>query len=87
MNCPTAAVSRRSSHLSRIERDGRGPRRALQLFLGVRGARFLGLHWGTFDMADEPSEEPPQRLEGEARRLGLGPEQVWVLKPGEARRW
>ncbi|MGH7411441.1 MAG: MBL fold metallo-hydrolase [Candidatus Methylomirabilis sp.] len=63
------------------------PEEALQLFLDVRGARFVGLHWGTFDMADEPSEEPPQRLEGEARRLGLGPEQVWVLKPGEARRW
>lgn len=63
------------------------PEEALQLFLDVRGARFVGLHWGTFDMADEPSEEPPQRLEGEARRLGLSPEQVWVLKPGEARRW
>jgi len=63
------------------------PEDALQLFLDVRGARFVGLHWGTFDMADEPSGGPPQRLEDEARRLGLGPEQVWVLKPGEAQQW
>lgn len=63
------------------------PEEALQIFSDVRASRFVGLHWGTFDMADEPIDEPPRRLEAEARRLGLNSEQVWVLKPGETRLW
>ncbi|MBI1737031.1 MAG: MBL fold metallo-hydrolase [Candidatus Rokubacteria bacterium] len=63
------------------------PEEALRLFQDVRGARFVPIHWGTFDLADEPLDEPPGRLEAEARRRGLGPERVWVLKHGETRPW
>ena len=63
------------------------PEEALRLFADVRGERFVPIHWGTFDLADEPLDEPPRRLESEARRLGLGPERVWVLKHGETRMW
>ncbi len=63
------------------------PEEALRIFLDVRAARVVALHWGTFDLADEPIEEPPRRLEAETRRLGLTSEQVWVLKPGEGRPW
>jgi hypothetical protein len=44
-------------------------------------------HYGTFDLADEPFDEPPVRLEAEARRLGLGPDRVWILRHGESRAW
>jgi L-ascorbate metabolism protein UlaG (beta-lactamase superfamily) len=63
------------------------PEEALQLFADVRGERFLAVHWGTFDLAEEPIDEPPERLRAEARRRGLDPGRVWVLKPGETRRW
>jgi len=63
------------------------PEEALRLFVDVRASRFLALHWGTFDMADEAVEDPPRRLGAEARRLDLTSEQVWVLKPGETRPW
>lgn len=63
------------------------PEESLRLFGDVRGDRFVPIHWGTFDLADEPLDEPPRRLEAEARRLGLGPERVWVLKHGETRSW
>ena len=63
------------------------PEEALQLFEDVRGRRFVGIHWGTFDMAEEPIEEPPKRVETEARRLGLDPDRIWLLKHGETRRW
>jgi L-ascorbate metabolism protein UlaG (beta-lactamase superfamily) len=63
------------------------PEEALQLFADVRGRHFLPIHWGTFDLADEPLDEPPQRLIREARRLGLGEDLVWLLKHGETRRW
>jgi L-ascorbate metabolism protein UlaG (beta-lactamase superfamily) len=63
------------------------PEESLQIFADVRARRFLAIHWGTFDLADEPLDEPPRRLRAEAERLGLGDGTVWVLKHGETRRW
>jgi N-acyl-phosphatidylethanolamine-hydrolysing phospholipase D len=63
------------------------PEEALRVFADVRAERFLPIHWGTFDLAEEPLDEPPQRLEAEAHRRGLGEDRVWVLKHGETRRW
>lgn len=63
------------------------PEEALKLFGDLKGERFLGIHWGTFDLTEEPIEEPPHRLAAEAKRLGLDPERVWVFKHGETRRW
>jgi N-acyl-phosphatidylethanolamine-hydrolysing phospholipase D len=63
------------------------PEEALRLFTDVRGERFVAVHWGTFDLAEEPLDEPPKRLLAEARRLGLGDDRVWVLAHGETRRW
>ena len=53
----------------------------------VRGRHLVPIHWGTFDLTEEPMEEPPARLLAEARRLGLGSERVWLMKHGETRRW
>jgi N-acyl-phosphatidylethanolamine-hydrolysing phospholipase D len=53
----------------------------------VRGRRLVPIHWGTFDLAEEPIEEPPVRLLAEARRLGLDSGRLWMLKHGETRRW
>lgn len=47
----------------------------------------LGIHWGTFDLAEEPLDEPPGRMLAEARRRGIDPARAWVLKLGETRRW
>jgi L-ascorbate metabolism protein UlaG (beta-lactamase superfamily) len=63
------------------------PEEALRVFADVRGRSFVPIHWGTFDLAEEPIDEPPARLLAEARRLGLDPERVWILKHGETRRW
>ena len=63
------------------------PEEALQVFDAVRGRRFLAMHWGTFDLAEEPPDEPPQRLLAEARRRNLDPDRVWVLNHGETRGW
>ena len=63
------------------------PEEALQAFADVRGRSFVPIHWGTFDLADEPLGDPPVRLGVEARRLGLGADRVWVLKHGETREW
>jgi L-ascorbate metabolism protein UlaG (beta-lactamase superfamily) len=63
------------------------PEEALQVLEDVRGRALVPIHWGTFDIAAEPLDEPPQRLLAEASRRGLGPDRVWVLKHGETRAW
>jgi L-ascorbate metabolism protein UlaG (beta-lactamase superfamily) len=63
------------------------PEEALQAWLDLRAARFLGIHWGTFFLAEEPYDEPPRRLAAEVARRQLDPEAIWVLKPGESRHW
>jgi L-ascorbate metabolism protein UlaG (beta-lactamase superfamily) len=47
----------------------------------------IPIHWGTFDLAEEPLTEPPRLLEQVARERGLGADRVWILEHGETRRW
>jgi len=75
----TPAVIMRASHTT--------PEEALRAFADVRGQRFVPIHWGTFDLAEEPLEEPPQRLVAEARRLRLDLGRIWVLQHGQTRLW
>ncbi len=63
------------------------PEEAVQVSEDLRSRVLLGIHWGTFDLADEPLDEPPRRMLAEAARRGIGPEQAWILKVGETRRW
>lgn len=63
------------------------PEEALQLLADVQGSHFIGIHWGTFDLTEEPIQEPPRRLEVEAVRRGLDASTVWILRHGETRRW
>jgi N-acyl-phosphatidylethanolamine-hydrolysing phospholipase D len=63
------------------------PEEALQGALAARASRVAAMHWGTFDLADEPLDEPPRRFRAEAQRLGLDDDQAWVLGVGETRSW
>jgi len=63
------------------------PEEALQVFEDIRARRLVAIHWGTFNLADEPLAEPPVRTEAEARRLSLDPERIWILQHGETRPW
>jgi L-ascorbate metabolism protein UlaG (beta-lactamase superfamily) len=73
------AVIMRASHTN--------PEEALRAFADVRGLHFVPIHWGTFDLAEEPLEEPPQRLVAEARRLNLDLDTIWLLRHGQTRTW
>jgi N-acyl-phosphatidylethanolamine-hydrolysing phospholipase D len=63
------------------------PEEALQASLDLRATHLLAVHWGTFALAREPYDQPPRRLAAEVERRHLDPAAVWVLKPGETRRW
>jgi N-acyl-phosphatidylethanolamine-hydrolysing phospholipase D len=60
------------------------PEEAVQAARDVGAARVVGMHWGTFDLADEPLDEPPQRFLAEAARQGLEG-RAFVMKVGETR--
>jgi len=62
------------------------PEEAVQAALDVQAREVVGMHFGTFDLTDEPLDEPPARFLAEAARRGLG-ERAWVLRVGETRAW
>jgi N-acyl-phosphatidylethanolamine-hydrolysing phospholipase D len=63
------------------------PEEALRGATEAGARRILGMHFGTFDLTDEPLDEPPARFRAEATRLGWGDDRAWVLKIGETRAW
>ena len=63
------------------------PEEAVDAFIDLNARVLLGMHWGTFDLAEEPLDEPPARMLAETRRRGIPEERAWILKIGETRRW
>jgi L-ascorbate metabolism protein UlaG (beta-lactamase superfamily) len=63
------------------------PREALDAFADLQARVMIPIHWGTFDLAEEPLAEPPRLLEQHARTRGLGPDRVAIFKHGETRAW
>ena len=47
------------------------PGEAWQAFRDLEAGSFIPIHWGTFDLAGEPVQEPPERLRQCAREDGM----------------
>jgi L-ascorbate metabolism protein UlaG (beta-lactamase superfamily) len=60
------------------------PGQALDAFADLRARVMVPMHFGTFDLAEEPLEEPPRLLEQQARARAVA-DRVWMLKHGETR--
>jgi L-ascorbate metabolism protein UlaG (beta-lactamase superfamily) len=58
------------------------PEEALRAFVELNARQMVPMHYGTFRLGREPIDEPLQRLEAEATRLGVK-EKVRVLGEGE----
>ena len=63
------------------------PEEAVRAALDVRAAHILGVHYGTFDLTDEPLDEPPRRFRQAARSLEIAEDRVWTPAIGETRQW
>lgn len=63
------------------------PEEAIQAALDLHASAAIGMHYGTFDLTDEPLDEPPRRFHAEATRRALEPVDAWTLNVGETRRW
>jgi N-acyl-phosphatidylethanolamine-hydrolysing phospholipase D len=61
------------------------PAQALQAFRDLGARDMIGMHWGTFDLTDEPLDEPPRELARAVSAAGADPTRVHVLAIGE--RW
>jgi N-acyl-phosphatidylethanolamine-hydrolysing phospholipase D len=61
------------------------PEEAVDAARLVDARRVLGIHWGTFDLTDEPLGEPPRRFRAAVAAAGLGSDQGWVFRLGETR--
>ncbi len=61
------------------------PQESVRIFQDI-GARFaIASHWGTFQLTDEPMDEPPQKLQMAMQQAGLSAAEFAVLQPGETR--
>lgn len=58
------------------------PGEAIQAFLDLGAKRFVPIHWGTFDLADEPLDLPPAELLAEAKKQEV---EIWLFRHGETR--
>ena len=63
------------------------PEEAVQAALDVQADTALAIHFGTFDLSDEPLAEPPQRFKAAARETVFGVDKSWVLDIGETRKF
>ncbi|MET0552534.1 MAG: MBL fold metallo-hydrolase [Vicinamibacteria bacterium] len=60
------------------------PDEAVRAAVDLQARRVVGMHFGTFDLADEPMDEPPRRFLAAAAAAGLG-DRASVMKVGETR--
>jgi N-acyl-phosphatidylethanolamine-hydrolysing phospholipase D len=63
------------------------PDEAVRAGLDLEARHLVAMHWGTFDLTDEPPDEPPRRFRAAADSAHLGADRAWVLAVGETRRW
>ena len=50
----------------------------------LKAKRSVGMHWGTFNLTDEPLDQPPKDLAAALLEQGLAPDVFTVLAIGEA---
>jgi N-acyl-phosphatidylethanolamine-hydrolysing phospholipase D len=61
------------------------PEEAVQAGVALQAQRLVAMHFGTFDLSDEPLDEPPLRFRAAAAKAGYAEVATWVLRIGETR--
>jgi N-acyl-phosphatidylethanolamine-hydrolysing phospholipase D len=63
------------------------PEEAVRAALDLDTGRAIAMHFGTFDLSDEPLDEPPLRFLEAAVASPLGLDRAWVFQIGETRQF
>jgi L-ascorbate metabolism protein UlaG (beta-lactamase superfamily) len=58
------------------------PEQSLQAQSDLGATHFVGMHWGAYDLSDEPMEAGPMLVQRAAAERGIGPERLHVITPG-----
>ena len=58
------------------------PIEAIDAHCALRAEHFIGIHWGTYNLALEPFQQPPQMAAEHARSLGLDMGKIHLLSVG-----
>ena len=58
---------------------------AVQIHLDLDAKRSMGVHWGTFQLADDPLDQPLHDLAGACRAKGLAAESCFLMPVGGTR--
>lgn len=61
------------------------PLEAVEATLDIKAEQVLAIHFGTFDLSDEPLDEPPVLFKQAAKARGIAEENTWVFDIGETR--
>ncbi|MCR9259067.1 MAG: MBL fold metallo-hydrolase [Pseudomonadaceae bacterium] len=61
------------------------PEEALKAAIDLDADRVVAIHFGTFDLSDEPLAEPPRRFRQAAISAQIGDDSAWILNIGETR--
>jgi N-acyl-phosphatidylethanolamine-hydrolysing phospholipase D len=61
------------------------PEEAVRAAIDLGAKRALAIHFGTFDLSDEPVDEPPARFLAAAKDSALTLDATWVFRIGETR--
>ncbi|MEJ8821311.1 MBL fold metallo-hydrolase [Variovorax humicola] len=59
---------------------------AVKIHLDLDAKRSLGIHWGTFELTDEPLDEPPRKLATEREARRISDDAFFTLAIGETHR-
>ena len=62
-----------------------GPGEAGRAFELLGAKNLCAMHWGTFDLTDEPPGEPPERMRAWWNERGHDPSRLWIFDIGETR--
>ena len=61
------------------------PAQAVQVHQDLGAKRSLGVHWGTFELTDEPLDQAPRDMQAAREAAGLDAQAFFVLAIGETR--
>jgi len=62
------------------------PSEAVRIHLDLRAKRSMGIHWGTFELTDEPLDQPPLDLAVARRNFGVTEGNFFLLAIGQTRK-